>query len=213
MNRELLEQNIERIELLKYVKSEQRGDVLEGLINNIVNKNAFFFSYAEFENIDGRLFSFDAEELVEGGALDLFNEMRPYFEKAGLKLNNVEQAFDCSSKKVIYNLKINKYTCNLAKGPSSFLLVYIFLTAKYAMFLNKILRKNKVKERIYFMNDSASDTQIAFLTPKQAKFINSLKLNPKDEVYKWNYWTACKMIFEGVGFIFKILFRKKRVEQ
>jgi hypothetical protein len=213
MNREWLQQNIERIDILKYVSHEQRQDVLNRLLDNIIDKKAFFFSYPEFENVDGRLFDFDAEELVEGGALDLFNEMRPYFEKAGVKINNADQIFNGSTRKVVYKFTINNYTCDLTKVPSLFLLLQIFLTAKYSIFLNKILRKSKARERIYFMNDSASDTQIALLTPEQARFINSLNLNPRDKVYKWNYWTAFKIIFEGVVFIFKILFRKKRVEQ
>lgn len=212
MDRETLQTTIEQLGFLDFVSKEDLVKVREGLVENIINKRAFFFPYGEeYKNINGRLFSFDPESLTEGGAIDLFNDIRPSIEKAGLKIIKAEQIFDFSANSKIpnYKLIINDKVCDL--GIKTFLpfLLWGKVTKKFTFFLNGILKKNRIKERLYFMNDSCSDTEIAFLTPEQMKFINSLNLNPKDKVYSISTWTIWKPTFQIVGLIFGAIFKKK----
>ncbi|MGN6492900.1 MAG: hypothetical protein ACTHLE_12950 [Agriterribacter sp.] len=212
MDRKTLQTEIERLGFLDFVLKENLDKVRDGLLDNIISKQAFFFPHGEeYKNINGRLFSFDPESLTEGGAVNLFNCMRPSIEKAGLKITKAEQIFDFTANSRVpnYKLIINDRVCDL--GIKVFLpfLLWGKVTKKFTLFLNGILKKNKIKERLYFMNDSCSDTEIAFLTPEQMRFINSLNLNPKDKVYSISSWTIWKPTFQIIGLIFGAIFRKK----
>jgi len=212
MDRQTLKIEIERLEFFKYVDSKNLTKVQDGLLDNIINKKAFFFpSGDKYKNINGRLFSFDFESLTEGGAIDILKEMRPSLEKAGLNIFDLDQVFnsETKSRKPIYTITINDMNCSLSNIPSIPFLLDGLVAKKFAKFLNTTLRKNKITERIYFINDSASDTELAFLTSKQVNFINSLNLNPNDKPYKFTFWTIFKPSMQIVVLIIRALFKKK----
>ncbi len=93
--------------------------------------------------------------------------------------------------------------------PKIPLLLHALVAKRYINFLNRILKENKVLERLYLVNDSCSDTQLAFLTPEQKRFINSLGLNPADKVYKLTTLTLFKPVYQFAGILFKAIFNRK----
>ncbi len=212
MDRLPLLDQLERFDFFRYVESENLEKVKNGLVDNIIEKRAFFFPHGEkYKNLDGRLFELDIEELTEGGALSLFMQMRPSLEKSGLKVDSVSQVFDTNVKgsTPIYTFTLNGSSRNLSSVPKLPILLQGFLTKRYLNFINKALRRSKVKERLYLMNDKAGDTQLAFLTKEQVIFINSLNLDPLDKPYRFTTSTIFKGVFEVVRIIFKAIFRKK----
>jgi|GEM_PF-3820010 len=215
MDRPDLISRLDHLDFFKYVDAQDFDLVRSSLLDNIIEKKMFVIpSGGNFQNLDGRLFSFDMESLTEAGALSLFNSLAATLEKAGLKISGVEQIFDdntgSSSGRPDYRFILNERTCNLGKVPLFPLFVRGFVTAKYLRFLNRVLRTNKIKERFYLMNDSASDTALGFLTPAQARFINSLMLNPNDKVYKPTFRNIIiRPAMQVIGVIIKVIFSKK----
>jgi len=212
MDKTSLRRDLEQLDFFRYTDPQYFETVENELIDNIINKQAFLVPWGkERQNIDGRLFSIDSESLTEGGALDLFNEVRPSLEKAGLKVYKVEQVFEdnAGSKRPIYTFILNNRSSNLSRVPLIPFLLWGLVTVKYLKFLNRELRRSKIKERFYLMNDSSSDTELAFLTPAQAKFINSLNLNPNDKVYKPGLLMIFRPALQIIRVIFIAMFRKK----
>ena len=210
MDRQSLRNEIERLDFLKYADPGNITKVRETLLDNIIKKNAFFFPHDKnYKNINGRFFGFGAEELTEGGALDLFNDLRPSLEKAGLKISEVSQEFNDTTLRTVYKFRLNDKVCDFAATPRIPILFWALIARKYTKFLNRALSRQKIKERIYFVNDSCSDTEMALLTREQAKFINSLGLNPNDQAYRMSYWTVMRPAFQIIGILFKALFKKK----
>jgi len=149
MNRKELKDQIEQLEFLKYADPQHHELLLNGLLDNIINKKAFFFPHGTNHcNLDGRLFGFDVESLVEGGALDNFNEIRKTLEKAGLSVKYLEQIFDAGQKnrKPNYKLTINGTTANFSAVPMIPVILQGGIVRRYAKLLNTVLRQASVKE-------------------------------------------------------------------
>jgi hypothetical protein len=207
----LLEQ-LERLDFFRYVDPNNLVTVRNGLVDNIINKQAFFFPHGEnYKNLNQRLFKIDFEELTEGGALSFFEEIQPALEKAGLQVDLVTQVFNFNvqGSTPVYNFTLNGKTCNLSSVPKLPILLQGFLAKRYINFIDRALRKNKVSERLYLMNDKASDTELAFLTKAQVAFIKSLNLDPLDKPYKLTTSTVFKPVFMISRLILKAIFGKK----
>jgi len=168
--------------------TEEMHVLMDSLIDHIIIRK-IFSSPANRKSRNGRIFNFDAFSLANGGACDLFDTIKPSLEKAGLITTSVSQIFEINegSGNALYKFMLNNERCNLSVPARDTEEVMEHVKKKYSRFLNSLLRKKRIRERIYFMNDVSRGTELAILTPAQAKFINSLNLDPLDRPYKFSY--------------------------
>lgn len=137
--------------------------------------NAFLF----YENTLRGPYNADAEDLTEGGVVDLFRRVEPFLATQGVRLEDLEQDFAAGAG---YSVTVNNnryvlYTEDELDGVED---LWDLTTRRCLAMLNDLLQGCRSDERAYALY-GGNDAQVIFLTPAMQDLISRMPGVPASE--------------------------------
>ena len=146
---------------------------------------------------DYRYYFCDNETLYEeGGFTDMLKELKPTFDKIGLKLNETDhyEVWDTTNKWLNHTITINGVNYVIFKNFKE--MGWGEAVQRFVEILNDQLSKQNKEDRIYPVS-GGNDGRIIFLSNEQFEYIDSIYKNPNWKPLKVKDW--CKAM--GVNYM------------
>ena len=124
------------------------------------------YLYVEGTNRD---FMADSEDLAEGGVKEFLESIRPFLERQGVSIEEVEEDFSVSG---VYSVSVNgeeftMYTEEELETEE----IWELTTRRALSIVNTLLKRAGSNERLYFLY-GGNDTRAVFLTPEMYEAIS-----------------------------------------
>ena len=140
--------------------------------------------------LDLRLYNCDGEDLFEGPLSYYLENIKPIFQRMGLKIDWENEIIEQTHNKRIHKVTVNNKEYFIFKGDIEKERDYWEIGVKnFVEMINDQLKLQRSEDRLYPIS-CKNDTLVMFLTSKQFRFINHVYKNENWKPMKLKKW--CK---------------------